>query len=224
MFMADKLKEWEKWQPLKINWQSHTYPGKLIVFDGIDGSGKTSLIDYFSKFLDQKGISNIKTKTPTDDVRNMWSWRAWSDGSYGVDRKDIHGFGLSVIAFGDRLVHQKRVVEKHLNAGTWVLCDRYLLTSLAYESSPIHEELASLLIRPDLGIIVDVDPNEAFKRVRKRDNEDEHPADTVEKPQLRNRYITLADINDYIVANTTNTSVEKTFESIQSNIDQLIKG
>ncbi len=218
----------DDWHPLRLEMQTHCCPGKFIVFEGIDGSGKTSLITALSEYLDNRGEPNVITKTPTDNIRGMWAWRACFDGS--VDIGDIHQYGVSIMAFGDRLVHQQQVVEPALRSRKWVLCDRYILSSVAYQSSIVHELLARLLIRPDLGILVDVDPEEALRRIRERDYEDENllGANTkatikdITNLRIRNRFRVLAPVNDFITVDTTGSTVEKSFEQIKERIDTIL--
>jgi dTMP kinase len=213
----------QPWYPLQLDLREHDYPGRLVAFEGIDGSGKTSMIHLLAAYLDQRGQPHLVTKTPGDDVRNMRAWRAWHDGSWGVPRDEIDVFGLNIIALGDRIVHQRQVMEATLRRGVWVLCDRYVLTSVAFFSTQIHKELTSLLIRPDLGILIDVEPDEPRRRVRSRGSEDEHPADLDEKPLIRKRYLELAGLNHHVVVNNTSSSVDRSFARIVQYVDALLE-
>lgn len=154
----------------------------------------------------------------------MHAWRLWSEGNQRISRNEIHGLGLSIIAFGDRLVHQRQVVEVNLSRGKVVISDRYILSSVVYESGLVHEELSKLLIRPDLGILVDVSPDEAMRRVRKREDEVEHPDDEGDAFKLRDRYRALASLNGYVVAETTKSTVQEAFKSIEPHLSGLVRG
>src|SRR5262245_13872659 len=112
----------EPWCPLRLDLQRHNYPGKLIVFEGIDGSGKTTLINALSSYLKDRGQDHIIIKTPSEDLRATWVWKAYFDQTLGISRDEVNVFGLSIMAFGDRLVHQSYVTEPALRAGKWVLC------------------------------------------------------------------------------------------------------
>ena len=211
----------KSWQPLKLDCQPHNAPGKLIVFDGVDGSGKTSIISELSQYLNKHKKSHILTKTPSDDVRNMRAWRAWSNNTFKMIEDEIYNYGLSMIALGDRLVHQVEIIEPALRSGDFILCDRYILTNIVYESSLVHKELSKMLFRPDLGIITDVEPQEALKRIRQREN-DEHPKDAIDIPKLVERYRTLAQLNNYLVVNTTNRQVEDSLTQIVPKIEIML--
>lgn len=220
--LKERPREGEAWRPLPLELQSHPYPGRLITFEGVDGAGKSCLVKALARYLDARGQPHIVTKTPSEDVRRMWTWRAWSDGSRNVPRSALNGYGLNIIALGDRLVYQGLVVEPALRAGKWVLCEKYVLTSVAYESDPVHEELAGMLIRPDLGIVVDVPPEEALRRLRDRPEEDEHPDDAAEILQLRDRLVALARRNEHVVVSTAASPVERSIEQLRPYIDRLL--
>ena len=221
--IQDKPEGYDHWKPLKLQMQNNPYAGKLIVLDGLDGSGKSSLIDAISHYMNTRQVEYVMTKTPTDDVRSMRAWRQWSDRTQGLSRHEIHGYGLSIIAFGARLVHQRQFVEVHLSQGKIVISDRYILSSVVYESGLVHEELSKLLIRPDLGILVDVSPDEAMRRVRKRENEVEHPDDKSDAFKLRDRYRKLASLNGYVVVDTTDSTVPESLKSIEGHLADLVR-
>uniref|UniRef100_A0A4Y8PT21 Thymidylate kinase n=2 Tax=Paenibacillus athensensis TaxID=1967502 RepID=A0A4Y8PT21_9BACL len=203
--------------------QANPYPGKLIVLDGIDGSGKSTLLNRISSFLSNLNQPHVVTKTPSEEVREMHLWRAWHDDTLGVDRERIHEYGLTVIALGDRLVHQRSVVEANLQNNVWVLTDRYLISSLAFESGIVHQKIGELLIKPDLSILVDVPPALAMERVRQRTYETEHPDDERVANLTRERLLQLVAVNDYnhIIVNTGVTDPEATFEQVKGHLERL---
>jgi len=123
----------EPWRPIALQMQPHGWPGRLVTIDGIDGSGKSTLLRAIARQLEGFGSKVIQTRTPSDDVRNMLLWRAWHDHTLGIPQSEIHEFGLTVISLGDKLLHQRRVIQKHLMAGDWIVSDRY--TSLLLRSN-----------------------------------------------------------------------------------------
>jgi len=193
------------------------------VLDGIDGSGKTTLLAAIASQLDRFGRKVVVTKTPSDDVRNMLLWRAWHDHTLGIPQSEIHEFGLTVISLGDKLLHQRRVVQKHLMAGDWVLSDRYILSSLAFESGVVHQEIGNLHILPDLAFLVDVDPSEAMRRVRERAGEVEHPDDARVARETRERLLLLAKMNpeNLHITATTGHTPEQTFADCLPKLEAL---
>lgn len=216
--------EGKTWRALTLQMQRHGYPGKLITFDGIDGSGKTTLLKSIAQHLEKRGKRVIVTKTPSDEVRNMLLWRAWHDHTLGIPQEEIHDFGLTVISLGDKLLHQRRIVQKHLSAGDWILSDRYILSSLAFESGPVHKAIGDLHIAPDLSVIVDVDAETAVQRVRERGGEVEHPNAFFVAQQTRARLLKLAKANpeNMLVVDTTESTPDLTFKEVAAVVDSTL--
>ncbi len=219
--MRERPNEGEPWKPLHVEMQRHDYPGKLLVVDGIDGSGKSTLLAELAKYLNERGQRNILTKTPSDDVRNMRCWRDWHRPD-GPDRSLMHGYGLTIIAWGDRLVHQRSTIEPNLKAGTCVLVDRYFMSPLAFECGIVHKELCELLIRPDLSVLLDVPADLALSRIKARRNEQTHPGDDAELQVIRRRMLELANLNDDVVVVPSSRDVKDTLAQVEGHIDHLL--
>ena len=215
--------EGEPWRPIALQMQKHGWPGRLVTIDGIDGSGKSTLLREIARQLEALGGRMIQTKTPSDDVRNMLLWRAWHDHTLGIPQSEIHEFGLTVISLGDKLLHQRRVIQKHLMAGDWVVSDRYILSSLAFESGVVHEAIGNLHIQPDLAFVVDVDPEVGMRRVRERGGEVEHPDDARVARETRERLLLLARANplNLHVTDTTDKTPEQTFQDCLPHLQAL---
>lgn len=161
-----------KWRSLHFPLAKHRYPGLLVVFDGIDGSGKTTCAEHMHGKLKERALPSCVTRLPSDDLRNHAAWKQWH-GDYGA-RNTIDEFGLSLMSLGDRLVHQSMVIEPALKDGTIVLCDRYLLSILVYWSSSIHREVCSKFLAPDLAVFCSIPIAVAFDRCRTTRNEPSH--------------------------------------------------
>jgi len=71
--------------------------GKFIVFEGMDGVGKTTLVDLTYEFLKSQNVSVVKTFTPTNEIRNLPYWQEYADAT--TNRSDFDPFGLDMIAF-----------------------------------------------------------------------------------------------------------------------------
>ena len=210
------------WQLQRLQLRAHRYPGRFISFDGIDGSGKSSLIQQLSAYLDKQGQAYLVMKTPSEDVRQSWVWKAFFDADHLADQPEVDTYGMSIMSFGDRIVHQRRVVEPALRAGTWVLCDRYIMSSAAFHTDVVHELLARTLIRPDLGVVVDVEPGEALRRIGERGTEKLHPHDPGRHLTARERLRVLAGYNDFLLVETTSAAVHESFEALRERVDALL--
>jgi len=149
--------------------------GKFIVFEGIDGSGKSTQLQILAERLKNEGYKIYSTSEPTDSpigaiIRNIFK------GRIEADHKTITALFLA-----DRLDHLQNatngIIDK-LKNGYIVICDRYYLSSYAYHGvhMPIDwviqlNSVCSDLLRPDLNIYIDIDPETSMKRLNiGRDN------------------------------------------------------
>src|SRR5690606_4262901 len=99
----------------------------LIVFEGLDGSGKTSLIQLTKERLQQ--LLDIEVHTTSELGRNGW----WSQGARkGVMAARNQQEQLNYI-IDARLTHYENVLQQLLADDQVVLMDRYLLSTMAYQ-------------------------------------------------------------------------------------------
>jgi dTMP kinase len=204
----------EQWRPLRIPGRPHGLQGRLVAIEGVDGSGKTTQIGLLERHLRGRGLPFVVVPVPSLELRATTYWRAWADESTGVPPELVDGYGLSVMALGDRVVQQTAVIAPALAAGSVVVCDRYVLSSLVYESSPAHEHVLSRLFAPDAAILLTTGPATVLERLRSRDYELVHSRDESEKPQLIRRYELLAKENGYVFVRTDARSPEDTFAEV----------
>lgn len=146
--------------------------GKFIVFEGTDGSGKSTQMKLLGKFLKGKGIDCILTHEPTDSPFGALL-RACLTGRIETDERTI-----AALFAADRLDHISNSVNgiaKQLDAGVTVLCDRFYFSSLAYNGGLVSADWVAQLnapamrmLRPDLTVFIDLTPEESMKRVSRR--------------------------------------------------------
>jgi len=166
--------------------------GLLIALEGIDGAGKTTIAKMIVERLDRRGIEARYTMEPT---RSLFG-RILRDMALesGVDPR------LEALLFAaDRIHHLEKVVKPLLARGVIVVSDRYLHSSLAYQSvttgdSRWVEELNKFARKPDLGIYLDVRPSEGLKRLKRRKTrfEDESFLEKVRRRYLE--YVRLGEL------------------------------
>ncbi len=146
--------------------------GKFIVFEGTDGSGKSTQMKQLGKYLKGRGIACSLTHEPTDSPFGG-VLRACLTGRIDADERAI-----AALFAADRLDHITNPVNgivKQLEAGVTVLCDRYYFSSLAYNGGLVSAEWvaqlnaqAMALLRADLTVFIDLTPEESMKRVSRR--------------------------------------------------------
>ena len=145
----------------------------FVAFEGIDGTGKTTLVSMLKKDLMDRGYRVFATKEPTDAL-------ALPDAL--KESRDPHsGLSLFFRFTEDRFVHQNEI-SKHLELGEIVLCDRYILSSMAYQGVLLEKLFGTrekaiswmsavsdvIRVRPDITFYLDVDPVISMRRISRR--------------------------------------------------------
>lgn len=183
--------------------------GKFIVLEGVDGSGKTTLA---KRIAEAVGGADL-TFEPTKGVLGA----ALRSGSFG----DIPPAAEALMFAADRAIHTEEI-KKTLDSGRWVICDRYLGSTVAYQSASFGDAadwdwLLSMqsksVIEPDMTILLDIDPEVSLKRVNSRGEEISRFEKLDFLKKVRSAYLRLADILDYQVVDAT-MDPEKVAETV----------
>jgi dTMP kinase len=177
--------------------------GKFVVVEGIDGSGSTSVVgELAAHFRSQKRPVHA-TCEPSSGPFGV-TIRQILSHSYAVPGRASPSFGWATMALlfaADRLDHLEAEILPHVSAGDLVLSDRYDLSSLAYQSATAEpaaagraadpvawiRELNRQARRPDLTLVLDVDPDVAALRRQSRGGK----AELYEKLELQRRLAAL---------------------------------
>jgi dTMP kinase len=147
--------------------------GLLVVIEGTDGSGKSTLVQAIVAELERRGVPAFATLQPTPSMRATDIFRL---GLHNDATPDEYR-ALYLCTVGDRLYHNDTVLKPHLANGEVVICDRYVFTTFANLLSRGHEfeawmrEVCAYLPRPHLALWADAPPGLAIERVRARPDE-----------------------------------------------------
>ncbi len=145
----------------------------FITFEGIDGCGKSTQISQFEEVLRQRGISPVVTKEPGGTkigqaVRNI----LLSSGN-----NELVPLAELFLYLADRAQHVREVINPALEAGRWVICDRYYDATTVYQGVVLEHggELIELLNReatsglePDITFLLDCPAEVGVERRAKR--------------------------------------------------------
>jgi dTMP kinase len=145
--------------------------GSLVVFEGIDGTGKSTQIQLLAQYLRACGLEVVTDFEPT---RGQWGMK--------VRNAALSGERLSIdeeinCLLQDRREHVREVIEPALERGAWVLLDRYYLSMMAYQGATganvedirlMNEEFATI---PDVAFWLDIPLEMAMERMNARGNE-----------------------------------------------------
>ena len=202
--------------------------GKFITLEGIEGSGKSTSLDTISKILETLDIEFIITKEP-------------GGGPLGKDlRKILLDKKTSIspevellLMMADRKNHIDSIVEPSLKKGVWVISDRYLDSSYAYQGGgrqidtskiDLLTELLKLPI-PDLTILFDLSPEIALQRAKNRSELDRFESEPIDFHQrIREAYLNLANDNveRYVVIDASK-DIQNVKDQVQKKVNQFIE-
>ena len=139
--------------------------GRFIVFEGIDGAGKTTQVGLLAERLRGMGKQVVITAEPTSLPSGVELRRALS----GELRKTP--LEMAEMFATDRVAHNIEI-EKLLSDGVTVISDRYYYSSLAYQGSVLgYDSVAKLNLdnpgirRPDICIFLDLSPEKSLARI-----------------------------------------------------------
>ena len=140
--------------------------GRLIVLEGIDGSGKSSLAAWLARRLTDAGNSTVLRREPTDGPAGQELRRIITEG-----RKGIAPEAETALFIEDRRQHVASGIGPDLEAGRVVILDRYYLSTAAYQgalgmdSEAIMAENESFAPPPDLALLLDLPVSTALERI-----------------------------------------------------------
>jgi dTMP kinase len=193
-----------------LRFREDQYPGKLITFCGLDGCGKTTLINMLDEYLKKSGVTAILTKQPTDAIRNSEMFRTY------MDKEDHSGYdyrALSLSAAADRIQHTNKFIVPQLERGEVVISDRYFYSCLANHrargyNDPWIYQVSEYIQKPDHAFFVDIDVETAMKRVRERASEKEKYIDVDLQYRLRDQYLQIAkDCGGTVISSSDSSEV-----------------
>jgi dTMP kinase len=141
--------------------------GLLVAIEGIDGAGKSTQADRLVRALATEGREVVRTREPTD---GPWGRRIRASAATVrmTPEEELHAF------VEDRREHVATVIAPSLEAGKVVVIDRYYFSSAAYQGARgldpemILARNEAFAPRPDLLVILELDPAEGMRRVGAR--------------------------------------------------------
>jgi dTMP kinase len=145
--------------------------GKFITLEGIDGAGKTTQRAWLEQRLKSRGIALITTREPGgtplgEQLRELLL----------ATTTKPHPETETLLMFAARREHVDKVILPALEAGTWVICDRFTDATFAYqcggsgvswEKAEVLERWVHPVLQPDLTLFFDVDPEIGLGRAQR---------------------------------------------------------
>ena len=169
--------------------------GKLIVFEGLEGSGKSTQLDCFTKTLKERGKDYLQIKLPDYDNPSSTLVKMYLAGEFGDKPSDVNAFAASAFYAVDRVANFKTKWQKEYDNGTLIVADRYTTSNAVHQCSKLSanerdEYLKWLydfefdklkLPKPDCVLFFDMPPEVSQKLMSGRYNQDETKKDIHER-------------------------------------------
>lgn len=209
---------------LKLTLKDNTYSGKLIVFEGTDGAGKTTMIGLTQQLLEGKyGKEQIlSVKQPTDMSRKT---KLFQKMMYSKNHEDIDYRAVQLLTMSDRVQHSFEAIIPALKKGKIVICDRYIFTSLAnmlargYKNENWFFDAARHLIRPNITFLAYVNPELAIQRIKNRTEEYDRYLDEILLRNVAKEFYEMAGRENFVILET-NQAPEYAFQVVYKKLQK----
>jgi len=208
--------------------------GRFITFEGGEGCGKSTQVRRLCETLEDAGIEVVLTREPggtwlSEEIRHLIKDQAIDAP---CDRSEL----LLFLAARAQLV--AKVIRPALEAGKWVVSDRFSDSTMAYQGygRGLPLEVVSIAnafacdgLRPDMTLLLQVDPEVAERRMRAREAATNTAADRIEQAgaefhaRLRSGFEALAEAEpDRIVRIDANGSIDEVGESVWKSLRHFL--
>lgn len=171
--------------------------GKLIVFEGTDGSGKSTQFELLAKRLEAEQIGFQRLRFPQYEEPSSALIRMYLSGAFGDDPEAVNAYAASTFYAVDRYASYQCVWKDYYQGGGLVVSDRYTTSNAVHQGSKVPEgERADFfrwlydleydrmgLPRPDLVVLLDMPVELSEQLMRKREKSTGTHADIHERDE-----------------------------------------
>tara|TARA_B110000263_G_C15231173_1_gene474689 strand:+ start:470 stop:1090 length:621 start_codon:yes stop_codon:yes gene_type:complete len=172
--------------------------GKFITIEGSEGVGKSTNIEFISKYLNSRDITTLETREPggtkiAEEIRQLL---------LTTKGETVPEIAELLLFFAARSFHVENLIKPAINQGHYVICDRFSDATVAYQgygrgfniqdintiASWVHEKM-----QPDLTILLDAPAEIGMQRAKQRGVMDRMESEDISfYERVRNGYLTLA--------------------------------
>ena len=201
--------------------------GLFITLEGVDGAGKSTHVQWLADRIKEHGISVITTREPGgtklgEHLREL------------LLHKNMHVATEALLMFASRNEHLEHLIKPALDAGTWVVCDRFTDASYAYQGGgrQLGEKRIAALeswvhaaLQPDRTFLFDVPLAIAYDRIhggRDPDRFEQEQTDFFERTRAAYLARASSDPDRFCVIDTTG-AVADTRSTLLAELNRLIE-
>lgn len=201
--------------------------GKLIIFEAIDGAGKTTQLELAYQELKAQGYEVVKTREPGgtvvgEKIRDVL-----------LSDIEMNPITRAYLYASSRAEHNIQI-DKWIKEGKIVLCDRHMLSSLIYNKDPekkysvylINSYANNILLDHNIDmnyILLDIDKENFFKRIKSREEINHLDLETIEFFEKRRKmYLTTGKYFSAKIIDSNGT-IDETHNKIMKEIKSIIE-
>jgi len=199
--------------------------GLFITFEGVEGAGKTTNIEYIAEKVISAGHEILLTREPGGTELG----EAIRELLISKEFPEMHHNTELLLMFAARAEHLQRKIIPALAQGKWVLCDRFTDATYAYQGAgrdidknniQVLENLVQGSLRPDYTFLFDIDANIGLARAKSRGETDRFEQQHIDFfNRVRSAYLNMAKENQnrYRIVNA-----QYDLQTVQTQINQLL--
>lgn len=214
---------------------------KIIVIEGLDGSGKATQTKILAEMLENKGYKVRKLEFPDYANPSSSLVKMYLGGDFGSNPSDVNAYAASAFYAVDRVASYLQFWKKDYEDGTVILSDRYATSNIIYQMSKVDDSQRDEFIewqndfeyeklgipKPDAVIYLDVEPEVSQKLMEKRYGGDMSKMDLHERNvkfllDCRKSALYAADKCNWKVINCCENGEIKSIEKISEEIKEAI--
>jgi len=200
--------------------------GRFVVLEGIDGTGKSHIAARIATHLATRGVTAISTSEPTEGPTGRLLRHSAS--------AKVDPYEELFLFLTDRTEHTQWIRER-LAGGSWVVCDRYAMSSAAYQGTSLEEEWEAKgqdavkwimdlqrpwWLEPDLTVLIVDDVDRCLARVSDRGRPSKFERKSYLERVQRN-YLRLAEMYER-VAVVDEPDLERLVEAVLGRVEALL--